>query len=160
MPSKPTFLKSFIITGIILLSLSFLLHVVVSPYRFKSNWSRPKASGTGFTARTYFLSITRSQKEVHPRVYRPKGFELLVSFRGDWWGGPHRNPNGLFWIPTIFFYSFILWPFLQKFIHQKLHRRWVLHGGFERQKNLWIRLLAPIADRIKADLFAGGSGNS
>jgi len=25
---------------------------------------------------------------------------------------------------------------------------------------LWIRLLAPIADRIKADLFAGGSGNS
>ena len=130
MPSKPTFPKSFIITGIILLSLSFLLHVVVSPYYIKKTWPRPP--GTGFTARTYFWSIVRSQKKVYPD-YRPKGFELLVNFRGDWWGGK-RNPKGLFWIPTIFFYSFILWPFLQKFIHQKLHRRWVLHGGFERQK--------------------------
>ena len=28
------------------------------------------------------------------------------------------------------------------------------------KKNLWIRLLAPIADRIKADLFVSGRGNS
>ena len=35
---------------------------------------------------------------------------------------------------TLMVFCVILWPFLQKFIHQKLYRCWVLHGGFERQK--------------------------
>ena len=128
MPSKPTFLKSFIITGCIWLVFSYV---------------------TWMMARKSFLTDANVLTESF------FGFKIVVN-------NLTMHTFSVFgWMPSIhFFLCLVSWPFIQKFIHQKLHRRWVLHGGFERQKNLWIRLLAPIADRIKADLFAGGSGNS
>ena len=57
------------------------------------------------------------------------------------------------WMPSIhFFLCLVSWPFIQKFIHQRLHRRWVLNGGFERQKKFMDRATRFHNSRLKADL--------
>jgi magnesium-transporting ATPase (P-type) len=102
MPSKPTFLKSFIITGCIWLVFSYV---------------------TWMMARKSFLTDANVLTESF------FGFKIVVN-------NLTMHTFSVFgWMPSIhFFLCLVSWPFIQEFIHQKLHRRWVLHGGFERQK--------------------------
>tara|TARA_Y100000589_G_C26745286_1_gene463442 strand:+ start:156 stop:506 length:351 start_codon:yes stop_codon:yes gene_type:complete len=111
MNKKPTFLKSFVVTGLILISSSYLLHCLTY---FTD-------SATFFSSRWYFLS------------HIDEVFALGTNF--DFCDVVGRNFKAynnmglndyLFWIPGHTIIFLIIWPTVQKAIFQELHQRWIV----------------------------------
>ena len=116
MNKKPAFLKSFLLTGLILISSSYLLHCLTyftdSATFFSSRWyflrhiDEVFALGTNFD----FCHVTGRNFKAHKNMF----------FLNDY----------LFWIPGHTIIFLMAWPFLQKFISRKdrINRvaRWII----------------------------------
>ena len=104
MNKKPAFLKSFLLTGLILISSSYLLHCL----------TYFTASATFFSSRWYFLSQIDEVFALGTNF----DFCLMVGRNFNAYNNMDLN-DYLFWIPGHTWIFLMAWPFLQIFISRK-----------------------------------------